>query len=406
MRDISTTKKLRQPGMNSTRSGHSRRHSAPAPADFASGLGGEIRQPEDALAEISELELLLGELEQRESTPSPADPDRFPAVRRIRPPRRATGLPCVVCHGTTGSAVYQSHCGTEELAVCDGCGTGSVIRSEKRTTISPPTPPLTAGVCSLGMRTIGRCWHRLSLGIRTALLLQSIPRNSRVLHVSGENGESLPERLLSRHSNRLLRLTAAGRPETREPPNGSAVSSDGRVRCTGLATSAADAAFDSQSFDAAVLWHTLETVSRPDLMLDELRRVIRPAGQLWIITPDLSSLAAQQCGPEWRYLNLKQIRHCFTKASLRRLLHRFEFDGDVIGCHLVSGHSTDDTSSHAAATSRALSDGSTKQRLLDTCMASLLSHSGVMVVRARRRYVQTISDSARRTHPALAGAFA
>lgn len=84
----------------------------------------------------------------------------------------------------------------------------------------------------------------------------------------------------------------------------------------------ADAAFDSDMFDAIVLSHVIEHVHDPVALLGECSRVLRPGGQVVILTPNLSSIGHRRFGPDWRGLEPPRHLHVFSARALAACVMR------------------------------------------------------------------------------------
>jgi len=78
--------------------------------------------------------------------------------------------------------------------------------------------------------------------------------------------------------------------------------------------------FPAQSFDAICVIHVIEHVHDPRKLLIECRRLLRPDGQLLILTPNADSAARRQFGAAWVSLDPPRHLHIFEPHSLRRVL--------------------------------------------------------------------------------------
>jgi SAM-dependent methyltransferase len=101
----------------------------------------------------------------------------------------------------------------------------------------------------------------------------------------------------------------------------------GRAREAGLdVTQATLADLDSDehagAYDAITLSHVIEHLHDPGGDVRRITRLLRPAGLLWVATPNLEALGLRRFGRDW--LGLDPPRHLvlFTRASLEGLLRQ------------------------------------------------------------------------------------
>ncbi len=92
----------------------------------------------------------------------------------------------------------------------------------------------------------------------------------------------------------------------------------------------AAAALPDGAFDAVSLSHTLEHVPDPVALLAEIRRVMKPSGQLAIVVPNLASTTARSFGPFWNALDVPRHVVDFTPRGLRTALRRAGFTATEI----------------------------------------------------------------------------
>jgi SAM-dependent methyltransferase len=76
------------------------------------------------------------------------------------------------------------------------------------------------------------------------------------------------------------------------------------------------ATFETGSFDAVTLQHVIEHVYEPMELMAECRRILKPDGQLVIVTPNLSSLGHRRFGADWRGLEPPRHIQLFTPGAL------------------------------------------------------------------------------------------
>ena len=81
----------------------------------------------------------------------------------------------------------------------------------------------------------------------------------------------------------------------------------------------ADANYPSASFDCITLWHVLEHVSRPDLLLHEVARVMRPGGFVYIEVPNAAGWSARRFRGRWLAYDIPKHLFHFTPGTLKAL---------------------------------------------------------------------------------------
>lgn len=74
------------------------------------------------------------------------------------------------------------------------------------------------------------------------------------------------------------------------------------------------------SIDLVTMWHVLEHVSDPALVLKEVRRVLKPGGMLLLEVPNVASAWARLLGREWYPLEPPYHLYHFSPRTLRRML--------------------------------------------------------------------------------------
>lgn len=83
--------------------------------------------------------------------------------------------------------------------------------------------------------------------------------------------------------------------------------------------------FASAEFDAVVSWHSLEHMREPGRVLDEMARILKPSGVLFISVPNFGSPEAQANPAAWFHLDVPRHLHHFPAAVLRAALERRGF---------------------------------------------------------------------------------
>ncbi len=80
------------------------------------------------------------------------------------------------------------------------------------------------------------------------------------------------------------------------------------------------------SFDAITLWHVLEHVHELHSYLEQLRKLLKPGGFLFIAVPNYTSGDAMHYGAEWAAYDVPRHLYHFSPASMKKLLalHQLE----------------------------------------------------------------------------------
>lgn len=79
-------------------------------------------------------------------------------------------------------------------------------------------------------------------------------------------------------------------------------------------------------YDSFCLWDTIEHLSHPEIYLARIRDLLPPGGWLLLTTGNIGSLVARFRGRRWRMIHPPTHLQYFSRASLARLLQRYDFE--------------------------------------------------------------------------------
>jgi len=88
--------------------------------------------------------------------------------------------------------------------------------------------------------------------------------------------------------------------------------------------------FPPASFDAVVLNDVIEHLPDPRGALEEVARILRPGGSLYVWTPNFDCPARRVAGPRWGAVIFPWHLYYFTPATLRRMVHETGFAAQSI----------------------------------------------------------------------------
>ena len=89
--------------------------------------------------------------------------------------------------------------------------------------------------------------------------------------------------------------------------------------------------FPDEHFDVVTMRHVIEHVPKPEGLLTEIARILKPGGRLVITTPNAASLGHAKLGRFWMGLDAPRHLNVFTPDSLVNLLGRANLE-----CHSIS----------------------------------------------------------------------
>lgn len=82
-----------------------------------------------------------------------------------------------------------------------------------------------------------------------------------------------------------------------------------------------DADFGGKRFAAITFWAVLEHLAEPQSFLRKAATLLEPGGHVFVLVPNMKSLAVRTLGPRYRYIMPEHLNY-FTPASLIRLVAR------------------------------------------------------------------------------------
>jgi SAM-dependent methyltransferase len=281
----------------------------------------EIRQAEEILRGLDELERLIETTEESETADefvpkedSPATPiPEHPRVAAFAWPSAVVTDPCVICGSSTAQRKFAIEGVSEQLVECDSCGIGSLFPMPDSARIQSFYPAEYYGTPTAKFEPLVESGVRAGSRARVRSLLAGIPDGSNVLDVGCGRGVMLRAAL-------DLGYTAHGVEISEEAAAG--VDLRAHIR---IASDLAEAGYETNSMDAVVLWHVLEHLPQPGRTLAEIRRILKPGGRLVLAVPNYASWQSRWAGADWFHLDLPRHLYHFSPDTLSILLHRYGF---------------------------------------------------------------------------------
>ena len=221
--------------------------------------------------------------------------------------------PCPVCRGAGAVPRYAIAGLHARLVQCPSCGLGWLDPQPAPAEIAAFYPPSYYG--STGKKFVGliELFVRVVSRRRVRFLARRVPAGGRVLDVGCGRGTLLGE------------LADLGFEVYGFEISGAAVEgADPRVSIR-LGDDLQSAAFPDGWFDQVIIWHVLEHLPDPRATLCEIRRILKPGGEIVVAVPNFSSLQARCCGSTWFHLDPPRHLFHFPLAALRRLLEECGF---------------------------------------------------------------------------------
>ena len=126
----------------------------------------------------------------------------------------------------------------------------------------------------------------------------------------------------------------------------------------------------SESFDAIYMGHVIEHLYDPRTLLLECRRILKPGGQMVIVTPNSQGWGHRHYGKHWRGLEAPRHLQIFSPGSLRRIVHESGFTRYGL-------HTTNRSAWYALGMSAAMRNARRRNASHDAAMLSMISARGL-----------------------------
>jgi 2-polyprenyl-3-methyl-5-hydroxy-6-metoxy-1,4-benzoquinol methylase len=97
-----------------------------------------------------------------------------------------------------------------------------------------------------------------------------------------------------------------------------------------------DQEFRQDIFDAVVLSHVIEHLPKPEDVLNEIFRILKPGGQVRLLTPNAVAWGHTRYGRDWMALDPPRHLNIFSPRSLQTMIKRVGFSDIEVGT-TVSG---------------------------------------------------------------------
>ncbi len=96
--------------------------------------------------------------------------------------------------------------------------------------------------------------------------------------------------------------------------------------------------YPSESFDFIVALHVIEHVQNLDTTIQEIKRIMKKGGHIYIVVPCISHIKARLSGKKWKYLEPPGYLWYFTTKSFRLFLEKHGFIEKFATCMSHRAH--------------------------------------------------------------------
>lgn len=168
-------------------------------------------------------------------------------------------------------------------------------------------------------------WTDLPLGWLASLLPHTADWDMSIMFLSALHGGRLLE-LGCGSGDFLSRLSALGWLAEGADVDPHAIENARRKGLNVTLGRVEDLAYPSDWFDAVIMVHVIEHIHDPRAFLQECYRVLKPGGQLVLVTPNAASLLHKLFGQSWFPLEPPRHLHIFTTATIKKLLEGAGFE--------------------------------------------------------------------------------
>lgn len=222
-------------------------------------------------------------------------------------------IECPLCAELKGEPRFAIESLASQVVVCGACGFGFLHPLPSPAEIAGFYPPAYYGSTGRKFTGVVEFAIRLVASRHVKFLASRVPRGGRILDVGCGRGvllRQLADRGFEAHGFEVSESAAVG--------------VDSRIQLR-IADDLCEAEYPDGHFDQVIIWHVLEHVCDPRATIDEIRRILKPGGEVVVAVPNFSSLQARWSGPAWFHLDLPRHLYHFPAAALARLLEESGF---------------------------------------------------------------------------------